>query len=246
MPPYPGFVRFNKPYSQMMHWSCKEMKVLRRVIVPVFVATLSNPSASQRIPFKEALLCVKHLVYFRLMAQYWYHTEATIEYIENYVEEFHCHKDVFCPLRASNFTKNVLESSTKQHSLGKQEEWVSDPAWNDLAPDAEHRRVDEDKTKNESDNAQHLVDKSDFDCVKMHLVNQYSDHIRQLGDLLNASSELPERAIREIEQAYRQSNHHEAAFRVLPKKTRKEVFQYRVLNANAGTQSRDNEMPPTK
>jgi len=60
MPPYPGFARFNKPYSQVTQWSGKEMKALRGVIVPVFTATLLNPSASQRIPFTEALLCVKN------------------------------------------------------------------------------------------------------------------------------------------------------------------------------------------
>ena len=83
MPPYPGVTRFNKPYSQVTQCSGKEMKALGRVIVPVLTATHLKPSASQRIHFKEALLCVKNLVYFHLMAQYWYHTEATIEYKEN-------------------------------------------------------------------------------------------------------------------------------------------------------------------
>ena len=67
------------------------MKSLGRVIVPVLVATLLNPSASEKIPFPEALLWVKNLVYFHYMAQYRYHTEATIEYMENYLEEFHHH-----------------------------------------------------------------------------------------------------------------------------------------------------------
>jgi len=79
MPPYPGFAWFNKPYSQVTQWSGKEMKALRSVIVPVFVATLLNHSVNQRIPFTEALLCVIKLVYLYLMAQYQYHTEATIE-----------------------------------------------------------------------------------------------------------------------------------------------------------------------
>jgi hypothetical protein len=56
MPPYPGFARFNKPYSQMTQWSGKEMKAPGRLIVSVFTATLLNPLASQRIPFTEALL----------------------------------------------------------------------------------------------------------------------------------------------------------------------------------------------
>jgi len=78
MRPYPGFPRFNKQYSKVTQWIGKEMKEFGRVIVPVFPATRLNPSTSQRIPFTETLLLVKNLVYFHLMAQYQYHTEATI------------------------------------------------------------------------------------------------------------------------------------------------------------------------
>jgi len=201
-PPYPGFTRFNKPYSQVTQWSGKEMKALGRVIVPVFAATHLKPLASQRIPFTEALLCIKNLVYFHLMAQYRYHTEATIEYLENLPEEFHRHKDVFSRLHSSKSTKKVWEALIKQHTLDKQEEWESDPAWNDLSAAAKRRRVDVDITQIESGIAQHLVDESDFNFVKMHLLNHFSNHIRQLGNLVNVSSELPEKGMMDRKQAY--------------------------------------------
>jgi hypothetical protein len=121
------------------------VKALGRVIVPVFEATRLNPSASERIPFTEALLCVKNLVYFHVMAQYRYHTEATIEYMENYLEEFHCHKDVFSRFRASKSTKKVQEALKKQLALDKQEERKSDPPWNNLSVAAKCCHVDEDK-----------------------------------------------------------------------------------------------------
>jgi hypothetical protein len=60
MPPYPGFAQFKKPYSHGTQWSGKEMKALGSVIVAVFTATLFNLLASQRIPFTDALLCVKN------------------------------------------------------------------------------------------------------------------------------------------------------------------------------------------
>jgi hypothetical protein len=69
MPPNHGFARFNMPYSQVTQWSGKEMKGLGCVIVPVFAATLFNPSGSPRIPFTDTLLCVKNLLYFSLMAK---------------------------------------------------------------------------------------------------------------------------------------------------------------------------------
>jgi hypothetical protein len=101
-----------------MQWSGKEMQALRSVVVPGFAATLSNPSASERIPFTEALLCVKNLVYFYLMAQYHYHTEATIEYMENYQEEFHSHKDVFSQFHTSRSHKEGLGSIEKAAYFG--------------------------------------------------------------------------------------------------------------------------------
>jgi len=94
MPPYPGFASFNKPYSQVTQWSGKEMKALGRVIVPDFAATLLKASVSQKIPFTNALLCVKNLVYFHPMAQYRYNTEATSKYMENYRDWFLCPKYV--------------------------------------------------------------------------------------------------------------------------------------------------------
>lgn len=79
MPPYPGFAQFNKPYCQVTQWSGEKIRTLSCAIVPVFAVTLLNLSASQRIPCTEALLCIKILEYFHLVACYWYHPEATIE-----------------------------------------------------------------------------------------------------------------------------------------------------------------------
>ena len=79
---------------------------------------------------------------------------------------------------------------------------------------AKCRRVDEDTTRIESEIAQHLVDESDFNFVRLHLLNHFSDHIRQLGNLLNVRSEIPENATIDLKQGYRQLNGHEAAFQI--------------------------------
>jgi len=182
----------------MTQWSGKEIQALRHMIVPVFEVTLMNPSTSQRILFTDALLCVQNFVHCYLMAQYQYLTEATIGYMENYLEEFHCQKDVFSRLCASKCSKKVSETFKKQLTLDKQEEWESHPAWNNLSAAANGRRVDEDKMQIESEIAQHLLDQSDFNCVKMHPLNHYSDHIRQFGNHFNVSSELPGTAIMDL------------------------------------------------
>jgi hypothetical protein len=86
---HPGFARVTKPYSQVTQWSGKKMKAHRDVIVAVVATTLLHPSANQRIPFIEALLCIKNFPFHHLMVQYWYHTDATIEYMDEYLEEVH-------------------------------------------------------------------------------------------------------------------------------------------------------------
>ena len=111
---------------------------------------------------------------------------------------------------------------------------------------AERRRVDQNRTQTELEIALHLVNESDFNFVKMHLLNHFSNHIRQLGNLLNVTSVHPEKVMVDLKQAYLQSNCQEAAFQVSRTNARQEAFQYRQLNANAAKQHRDDDMSLTK
>jgi len=86
--------------------------------------------------------------------------------------------------------------------LDKQEACESDPAWNNLSAASNSSGIDEDKTQIESESAQHLVDESHFNFVIMHLMNPFSDHICQLGNLLNVSSEHPEKVMMDLKEAY--------------------------------------------
>jgi hypothetical protein len=90
----------------------------------------------------------------------------------------------------------------KQPTLDKQEERESHPAWNNLAVAAKRHRIDDNNMLIESEVAQHLVDESDSNFVMMHLLNHFSEHIRQLGNLLNVSSELPEKVMMDLKLAY--------------------------------------------
>jgi len=82
--------------------------------------------------------------------------------------------------------------------------------------------------------------------VKMNLLNHFSEHIHELGTLLTGRSELPEKTMMDLKQAYRRSKHHEAAFGDFRTKARKEVFQHREVYADAAKQHRDDDMPLTK
>jgi len=94
--------------------------------------------------------------------------------------------------------------------------------------------------------AQQLVNKSDFNFVKIHLLNHHSDHICQLGNLTNVSSELPERVMMDLKQAYRQSNRNQAAFQIFSTKSRMEVCQYQELNVQPAKRSCKDDMPLNK
>jgi hypothetical protein len=86
------------------------MKPLGRVIVLVFTTTHLNPLESQRIRMTDPLLCVKILEYHHLIAQYLYHTEATIECMEDYLQDFHHQQDTSGQFRTNQSTKKVSEA----------------------------------------------------------------------------------------------------------------------------------------
>jgi len=246
MPPYPGFACMNKPNSQMMKLNGRDMGALGRIIVSPFVATLLNPLVSQTIPFTDHLLCFKTIVYFHFTAHYRYHTEATIEYMEKYLEELHSGTNAFSQFLVSDSSKKVSEAMKTQLTLDQQEERESNPAWNDISASAKCHCIDRDRMQMESEITQDLVDKSDFKVMKMHLLNHLSDHVGQLGSLLNASSELPDWEMKHLEQAYCQSNRHETTILILGTNNLHQLFQYRELNAYMAKQRRDIEKPLTE
>jgi len=112
-------------------------------------------------------------------------------------------------------TKKVPEALKKHLTLEDQEPLESDLALNIHSVATKRHCVDEDDTEINSEIAQHLVDESDFNLVMIHLLNHFSDHSRELGNLSNASFELSEGAMLDLKQAYRQSNRHEAALQML-------------------------------
>jgi len=90
------------------------------------------------------------------------------------------------------------------------------------------------------------VDKSNINIVKVHHLNHFSDHIRQLESLWNATFEYPASEMMDDKQACWQSHHHEAALEILRMIAWKEVFEYCEMNANAAKQCHNDEMPLTK
>jgi hypothetical protein len=95
-----------------------------------------------------------------------------------------------------------LEALKKQLTLDNQEELESDPAWMNLSSTGKRCRVDKDQIQIKPLITQHLVDKSDFNIVKIYLLNHLSNHICQLGNLLNIRAEHAEKVLMDLKQAY--------------------------------------------
>jgi hypothetical protein len=233
MPPYPGFVTFNKPYTAVTQWQGKEIKMLGRTLLPIFAATLSNPTAEQIAPFKEATLCVKSLIFFHLMTKYHSHTEGTIDYMEGYLADFHRQKEVFARFRARKASKKVAQVLRQELAEELQIARESAGDWSRLSHAAKARRVEEDRQIVDSEIHQHLTDEADFNFIKMHLPNHFGNSIRQLGHLSNLTAELYEHEMIDIKDAYRRSNRNEASTQILRTKARSECFKYRKMERDA-------------
>lgn len=251
MPPYPGFSPFRKPYTAIVQWQGKEFKMLGRTLLPILGATLHNPTADQRGPFREAILCVKGLIFFHLMAKYHSHTDRTIGYMERYLEDFHHHKEVFARFRANKMTKkSALEL---RHELSEELKTARETAddWYRLSNAAKTRRVEEDRQIVEYEVDQHLADESDFNFVKMHLPVHFRESIRQLGHLSNLTAEYYEHEMIDIKDAYRRSNKNDASEQILRTKARREYFKYRNMEHDVQMRRLDdgsipNPQPPLR
>jgi len=85
----------------------------------------------------------------------------------------------------------------------------SHPTWNNLFAATKHRHIDQVETMIKSELAKHLVDELHLHFVKRYHLNHFSDYICYLANLLHGSSELSEKAMMDLKQAYKQLSCHE-------------------------------------
>ena len=78
---------------------------------------------AQQSPFVDAIQCVRALVDFTLMAQYWSHTEDTLEYMEQYLQDFHRYKVVFQEFRSTKRTRQEADANDEHLCLNLKREF---------------------------------------------------------------------------------------------------------------------------
>ncbi|KAF8415847.1 hypothetical protein EV426DRAFT_710010 [Tirmania nivea] len=108
------------------------MRNLLCVLLGVFTAILSQttditPIASRhKSSCRKAILCVRYITDFMLMAQYQTHTPGTIQSMKDYLSDFHEYKDVFLRFHAIKATKNAAKQATKDLCEDQRRSLISD------------------------------------------------------------------------------------------------------------------------
>jgi hypothetical protein len=233
VPSYPGLLKFNKTYGAVSQWTGKEMRALGRFLLPVFSATLLNPTTTEKPTFGKAIACVKGIIYFHLMAQYRSHTDATLKYMEDYLDDFHQNKEVFSQYRAGKVAKRTAETLRKELGKALEAKRTSGEEWKELSNVQKRRVVNEEKIWIKSRVKSCLEEHSDFNFIKLHLLAHFSDYVKELGHLSNVSAELSESMHCELKESFRRSNKNNASSQILLNISRLDGFQHRELNVEA-------------
>jgi len=184
LPPYPGFLVPKKSYSEGAQWHGKEMRNLGRCIPGVLAMALRQPGGGQAIPFKRALGCVRVLINFNMMAQYRSHTPDTIAYMEDYLDQFHRMKDIFLEFQV---TKRKQAKVDKQR---KEIRWQRSLMREGEAPSQRHQIRDDHRDQENQLGMDMINAEADFNFVKMDLLSQFCDHLRQFGNIPMYSTKI--------------------------------------------------------
>jgi len=189
LPHYPGNDVRRKSYRLLSQVSGKEMRSILIVILSVFTAALRHktytqrPTASQEREFKRAITCVRYLPDFALLSRYRSHTDITIGYMRQYLQEFHPTKDVFLRYRATKATKGRADLVSKELTERNKSRNVEANANGRTAAQKAHAAV-EDRVERAYLVNQVLVEDSHFNFPKIHLIMHWADQISRYGSLL--------------------------------------------------------------
>ena len=94
------------------------MRNLVRVLLAVFTASLSQTSDLEQLSPRNmplacrAILCLRYLTHFILIAKYNVHTPGSVQSMRDYLAEFYKYNDVFLPFRASKTVKSILKEAS--------------------------------------------------------------------------------------------------------------------------------------
>jgi hypothetical protein len=199
IPAYPEFRHPRRGYSQVSQWSGKEMRNFGRILYPALAAALHSPRASQRKVFSQVLACVRGLAYWCLVVQYPTQTTETINYLHDYLQEFHDNKNVFLSFRKSK-TAHTAAKKAKSTLKTEMQDRLKAAGRPPKLSKVQRKQLEDAYSAAFEEN-------SSFNFVKMHLLLHYPESIERFGNLLHVSTESSEsnHSIM-VTEPYRRSN----------------------------------------
>ena len=96
------------------------MRIILGVLLSVFTASLGRTSDIKPLTSHHkdlahtAILCVRYITDFILLAQYKVHTSGSIQSMRDYLEDFHKYKEVFLRFRAIKGTKSEVREVARE------------------------------------------------------------------------------------------------------------------------------------
>ena len=231
LPPYPGFFVPRKAYREVTQWQGKEMRNLGRCILGVLASALRRPAPAQQVPFRNAMRCVRALVDFSLMAQYQSHTPETLGYMEQYLKDFHYHKDVFQEFRTSKRTREDADANDERLRLELDRQLKNVGR---VPPVRRRQLLDANRMQRVGEREDILRSQSHFNFIKLHLLVHYCSHVRRFGNIPMYSTDVGELAHKvQIKEGYRRSNKNDAARQILFYYDRVHAVSMRMLTVHA-------------
>jgi hypothetical protein len=208
MEPYPNIHIPTRCYNEISQWQGVEMRSFSRIIHCCLAASLSYPfpttGSRQNWLFKKAISCTSALVDFSLVASYKSHDEETLKYLQQYLQAFHTHKDIFLQFRANRSARAAADAAGKETRRVLAEHQTVD-----CFPKRNKRRYIAEEIHMEVLEQRQAVleEMSDFNFPKLHILLHFSDSIKQFGSLPMWSTESMEAAHKyQVKDGYRASN----------------------------------------
>jgi hypothetical protein len=232
-PPYTDgeFVKPTKGYREVVQWQGKEMRNLARILLTTLVAALVNPTPRQTPEFDKAIRCVRALVQFHQMTEYHSHTDATVEYLEHYLSEFHQYLPVFLEYRTTVKIKAAI-TTIKTMFKNRIDEALKEAKKQGRSPSTQEQ-IKEQLLLEQADEIDAVVqEQANFSFPKMHLLNHFARSIKRFGNLKQYSTEFSESAHRNvIKDAYNHSNKQiDIMDQIMAANDRINIFAMRELN----------------
>ena len=96
------------------------MRNLLRVLLGVFTTALTRTldvepiTPRRKTECRTAILCVRYIMDYILIAQYKVHTSGPIQFMRDYLGDFHKYKHVFLRFRPSKTVKNAAKEASRE------------------------------------------------------------------------------------------------------------------------------------